>query len=116
MAGSPKRTTETRTAGAIQSKLALAKKMGAAGLLMVNDLEASADDDTPIDFSFTPVRGNETFMPCVLIRRALVEGMFPKGKNLADIEKAINKDLKPITFEVEGWKVKMASENVKNAV
>ena len=116
LSGSPKRTPEMRAAGSLAAKVALARKKGAVGVLVVNDIEAAGDDDTPIDFSYTPMGSGESTVPAMLVRRDLVEKMFPKGKKLADIEKAINKDLTPETFDIADWKVRLESEVVKTAV
>ena len=116
LAGSPKRTPEMKASGAIAAKLVLAKKKGAAGVLMVNDLDAAADDDTPLDFSYAPMRGSESFMPSMLVRRDLVQKMIPGAKKLADIEKGIDETLTPQGFEIGKWKVRLGSEVVKTAI
>jgi hypothetical protein len=115
-AASAKRTPAMKTAGSLNAKLVLAKKKGAVGVLMVNDSEAAAGDDTPLDFSYAPMRGSEAFMPSMLVRRDLVEKMLPAGKTFADLEKAITKDMKPDSFAIEGWKVRLESELVKTAI
>jgi hypothetical protein len=116
MAGSPKRTPEMKAAAAIGTKLALARKNGAAGVLMVNDIEGAAGDDTPLDFSYAPMRGSESFVPSMLVRRDIVQKMLPKGKTLAGLEKAIGESMKPDSFAIDGWKVRMESEVVKTAI
>src|SRR5262249_42700302 len=46
------RTADMNSGASPTAKLALARKMGASGVLLVNDLESVAEGDNPLDISY----------------------------------------------------------------
>lgn len=105
------------------TKLALAEANKAAGVILVNDETEAAKGDALFPFrtlAFTPPGS----VPAVQMRRSDVDSMLQAslGKSLADLEKAIDRDLKPQSAPLTGWKVtletgiKRTKTPVKNVI
>ena len=87
---------------ALGTKLQLAAKHGAAGVIFVNDATYGRGDDVLMDYSYrgaTPVE-----VPVFHVKReALRKVLAAAGKDLAQIEKGIDTDLSPRSFTLAGW-------------
>lgn len=84
------------------SKVANAAKHKAAGVIFVNHA-ADGKEDALMDFGYA--RGESAGIPVFHITRvALQKLLTTQDKKLEDIEKTIDADLTPQTFEIKGWK------------
>ncbi len=108
----------------LESKQALAAANGAAALVLVNDLSEANTGDKLIPYQ-TTARAVSTFnLPFVQVRRSVVDLMLTAslGTGLADVERAIDRDLKPRSAPLTGWtatldvKVKRNTVTVKNVI
>lgn len=110
--------SEPSTYAFFTSKEANAAKHGAAALLMFND----ADSESQSPGSLLPISGTGNApagdkIPTLFVRRALVESWLADyGKSLAEIEAGIDKDLKPRSFEMTGWKAEGETEIVRRNI
>jgi hypothetical protein len=85
-------------------KLENAAKHKAAAVLIVNDAETARDGDHLLDFNYTALDSTPGKLPAFHLKRAVLEAMLPGGGDeLHDIERAIDRDLKPHGFELTGW-------------
>ncbi|HEX4591894.1 MAG TPA: M28 family peptidase [Gemmataceae bacterium] len=105
---------------ALQTKIANAEKHKAAAVILVND--AAENDDPLMEFAYASgAAGN---IPAVQVKRSVADQMLKSALNasLADIEKAIAKDLTPAGANLRGWSatvslsVERAKIPVKNVV
>ncbi len=99
-----------RLHGSLTSKMTNAEKAGAVAVLFVNDYDTAKDGDDLTDFNFTATgRAPSTKLPVFHIHRTLLDEMLQKsvGKKLAELEKQIDKELKPASVELKGWKVSL---------
>lgn len=114
LTGAPRKGADKRpaafTSARIAGKIAEAVRQGAAGVLMVNDSPALTGEDRLVDTSYVPVGGGKRPLG-MFVKRDLVERMLPAGVTLESIEKGINRDLKPNSFELPGWTVRMEAED-----
>ncbi len=98
-------------------KLENAKRNGAGGVVFINDAETASTKDFPADFTYSSLRrGAKGNIPSVTVVRDVVQSMMPAGKNLADVEKGINRDLKPDSFELQGWTIDMEATRKSDAI
>lgn len=75
---------------------------GAAGVIIVNDVTYGKAGDALVEFSYRA--GPQVAIPVLQIKRAVLDKLLDANeKKLADIEKAIDDDLKPQSFELKGW-------------
>ncbi len=99
------------------NKLETAKKKGAVAVIVVNDAETATPNDIPVDFSDMPVRSffGRGRILAVSARREVADTMMPAGKSIAEIEKGIDRDLKPNSFDMPGWtvSVELSRDNQK---
>jgi len=81
------------------SKAVNAKMHGAAGVLIVNDVDHHASDGDTLQ-KFSDAEGpSDAGIPFVQIKAAVAGGWFAEaGKNLKQIEDGIDRDLKPESF------------------
>jgi hypothetical protein len=90
--------------GSLEEKMRNAKEHGAVAVLLVNDRDAAKDSDDLLNFGFTAV-GRELLslpdIPVLQVRRALIEQLLQA--RLEDIERDIDRDLKPQSRQVPGW-------------
>jgi hypothetical protein len=90
-------------------KIVNAEKHGAAAVLFVNDAGTAHDGDDLLDFNYTAFGRSAGKFPVFHVRRAVLEMMLPGGADtLTRIEKDINRDMKPQSLELAGWKVDVA--------
>jgi hypothetical protein len=110
---------------ALDNKQALAAVHGAAALLLVNDATELRDKGDPLMSFATTARADAKHnLPFLHIQRSLAEQMIfsSLGQNLRDIEQAIDRDLKPQSAALNGWKatldvkVKRPMSTVKNVI
>lgn len=89
------------THAALVTKVENAAKHGAAGVIFVNDATYGKDGDT-----LMPLRGGEPpagFPVLHMKRDALGKLLATRERKLADLEAAIDKDLKPRTVALTSW-------------
>jgi hypothetical protein len=96
---------EMKSQAPLVTKMATARKKGAAAVVFLNDAETAESNDFPADFSYVRLRSPAARIPAVTLRRDVVDSMMPAGKTLAEVEKGIDRDLKPNSFELQGWTV-----------
>jgi hypothetical protein len=85
-------------------KLENAAKHKAAAALIVNDADTARDGDHLIDFNYTALDGTPGKLPAFHLKRAVLEAMLPGGADgLRDLERRIDRDLKPHSFALTGW-------------
>jgi hypothetical protein len=106
-------------------KAANAEKHGAVGVIIVNDSSTAAgrDGDKLMDFDYLASdRGVK--IPVVQLRRDVVDQIVQSSLNVAllDLEKDIDRDLKPHSTALDGWKASLETKvnrvqiNTKNVV
>lgn len=112
------RTAEMNAGASVSAKLALARKHGAAGVLLVNNLDGAAQGDLYHDTSYTTTSRAFGGRPLlgVALKRAVAERMLPTGLTLAAIEKVIDHDLKPQSFELSGWNARLEVQRKPDGV
>jgi len=109
---------------ALDNKQALASVNGAAALILVNDAVELKAGDPLMSFQSTARAVSNFNLPYVQIRRTLAEEICASGlgQELCEIEQAINRDLKPRSAALKGWKatldvnVKRNTVTVKNII
>jgi hypothetical protein len=85
-------------------KLDNAAKHKAAAVLIVNDAETARDGDHLLDFNYTALEGTPGKVPAFHVKRSVLEAMLSGGADgLRDLERAIDRDLKPHSFALTGW-------------
>ena len=88
---------------ALATKVGVATKGGAVGVLFVNDGSYAKESDSLMDFRYAG--GQAATIPVVQVKRAVLEKMLAtQDQKLAAIEEAIDKDLKPRPVALKGWK------------
>jgi len=88
------------------SKIENAVAHKAAGIIMVNDTSAAGMRD-PIPQFLNHAMGTEPApFPVLFVKREVLDPLVANGpiRTVADIETLIDKDLKPRSFEIKGWK------------
>jgi hypothetical protein len=88
------------THAALATKIENAARHGATGVMFVNDATYGKDGD-----SLMPVRTSEpAAFPVLHLKRDVLDKLLAaQGKKLADLEAAIDKDLKPRPVALTGW-------------
>jgi hypothetical protein len=95
-----------------------AAKHGAAALILINDAASEAANPG----SLLPVSGSgaavgDDKVPTVFVSRAIAEAWLSEcGKSLTEIEKEIDSDLKPRSFEMSGWKADGKTEIARRKI
>jgi Peptidase family M28/PDZ domain/PA domain len=108
-------------AAALATKIGNAEQRKAAAVLLCND--ASEPEDTLMDFAYSQY-GETAGIPTVQVKRSAADRLLREGtgQSLADVEKAIDADLKPRSAPLKGVTVKVTVTierkpvNVKNIV
>ena len=97
----------------LDSKMLNAEKHHAAGLILVNDAVTARDGDKLIPFQYLARAGGYA-LPAVNLRRSVLDSMLQAslGTTLADLERDIDRTLKPHSQALAGWSVGM-EVNVK---
>ena len=89
---------------ALERKIATAESHKAAAVILVNDLgEAKTGDKLP-PFKYLQ-QATSSHIPCIVVKRSVIDPVFQGalGKSLDDVEKAIDKDLKPQSVDLKDW-------------
>jgi hypothetical protein len=99
----------TLDGGSLAAKLANAHKHQAAAVLLVNDRETARTGDDLLDFNFTALdRRGAGLLPAFHVRRDVLQEMLDsRGESLEDLERAIDRDLKPHGRALTGWQVSL---------
>ena len=108
-----------KAAAPFTRKIANAEKHKAAAVLFVNDAEAAKGGDDLLDFNFTAVGriSQESNLPVLHVRRSVLQTMLAtNAANLTDLERAIDKDLKPLSMDLTGWTIRLEVKAHKGAV
>jgi hypothetical protein len=92
------------------TKLAMAQKKGAKAVLFIHNTDTAQDSDVPLDYSYARVARGARHLPALFVRRDVFEKMLPASQNLRDIEKGIDRDQKPGSFDLPGWTVDLKVE------
>jgi hypothetical protein len=106
-----------------QRKMILAELNQAAAVLLVNDASLSLKGDPLINFTTFSLGDFSSRVPALHIRRDMVDAMLTSslGMGLRDIEKDIDRELKPRSAALSGWtatietkiaRSKLAAKNV----
>jgi hypothetical protein len=99
-----------RSVSTLSTKIKIAKKQGAAAIIIVNDEATAGNDDTPIDTSFLIFFQDDKPIPALVMRRAVLERMLPRRTTLRGIERGIGKSRKPKSFALKGWKASIETQ------
>ncbi|MBM4069088.1 MAG: M28 family peptidase [Planctomycetes bacterium] len=112
-AGFPKRDEHA----GLEKKQALAEINNAAAVLFVNDSTEAAAGDNLMPFSYL-VNASPGKIPAFQIRRSVLDRITQSslGKPLADIESAIDRDLKPMSAALPGWKASMQVQVLRKTI
>lgn len=99
---------ETRKHAPLVEKIKLASKNKAAAIVFLNDKDMAGKDDPLMSFEYASEDGKVGTIPVVHAKRADIDrALAAAGKSLADLEAAIDKDLKPQSFTLAGWTAKV---------
>jgi hypothetical protein len=109
---------------ALVTKLVVADLHKAAAVLFVSDRNLSPKGDNLMAFTYTARGGSSAKIPALHVRRAVIDSMLHSsgGPTLQEIERDIDRDLKPRSFRLTGWTatvqatVKREAIPVKNIV
>ncbi len=85
-------------------KIATAEKNRATAVLIVNDAATARDGDDLLDFNYTAFSRSAGKIPVFHIRRSVLETMLGGAEALTTLETDINRELKPRSRELTGWK------------
>jgi hypothetical protein len=79
----------------------------AVGIIIVNDAGSAETNDTIEQFANHAVGTTPAPFPVLFFKREMLDKIVAGGpiKSIGDIETLIDKDLKPRSFELPGWKV-----------
>jgi hypothetical protein len=102
---------------AFTSKIATAEKHHAAALVIVNDASTAGTGDDLLDFNYMALAAGHGEIPVLHAHRSVLEALLTGGAaELRDIERGIDRDLKPRSRALEGWSasltVKMRRDKV----
>ncbi|MHB1424388.1 MAG: M28 family peptidase [Gemmataceae bacterium] len=91
------------------NKIVNAQKHDATAVLIVNDADTARDGDDLLDFNYTAFGRSAGKIPMCHVRRRVLETMLPGGADtLTKLEKDINRELKPHSRLLTGWKASVA--------
>ncbi|MBI1916864.1 MAG: M28 family peptidase [Planctomycetes bacterium] len=88
-------------------KMVNAEKRDALGILFVNDADTATDGDDLLDFNFTATARVPVKMPAFHLHRSVLEMLLAGSgaPTLSEIEKDIDRELKPHSLPLSGWTV-----------
>jgi hypothetical protein len=91
---------------ALQSKIDNAVAHKATGVIVLNDTTFAGKNDSLVQFANHSFGTTPAPFPVMHVKRAVIDALIAGGpvKTVADIETLIDKDLKPRSFEIKGWK------------
>jgi hypothetical protein len=101
----------------LERKVALARVNKAAAILIVNDRSEASKGDPFMTFEYTSAAIGAG-APTAQIRRTAVDAILRSslGMSLADIEQAIDRDLKPRSSPLFGWKAHLTTDVVRKTI
>ena len=113
-----------QTMGSLTQKMDTAKKRGALAVIFVSDRDTAKDGDDLLGFNFLATARSSVSLPALHLRRSLLDSMLKSSfvKSLTEIEDAIDRDLKPLSTPLTGWKASLSVNvdrgriSVKNVV
>jgi hypothetical protein len=102
---------------ALTKKQGLAESNKAAALIIVNDGTEAPGGDRLMPFSYV-AGATSGAIPAVHVRRAVIDMLLESslGTQLADVEKAIDRDLKPRSTRLAGWTATIATGVTRNSI
>ncbi len=122
----PHRPNDEETAARLKAastftrKIANAEKNKAVAVLFVNDEETARGGDDLLDFNFTAVGriSQEGNLPALHVRRSVLQTMLTTNAaaDLADLERDIDKELKPRSIDLTGWTISLEVKAHKGEV
>jgi hypothetical protein len=108
----------------INNKFARAEINKAAAVILVNDASEKADKLDAFGEMGRGFTTSPSAIPTIHLQRDVLNQMLQSalGQSLSDIEKAIDRDLRPQSAELKGWKITLQTKvakkiaNVKNVI
>jgi hypothetical protein len=93
-------------------KMQLAVKNKAAGIFFVSDADTAKDGDDLLDFAFIAHAPSPAKIPAAHLSRSVLDTMLKSSRDvtLADLERDIDKDLKPRSGSLTGWSAKFKAD------
>ncbi|MCS6866753.1 MAG: M28 family peptidase [Gemmataceae bacterium] len=90
---------------AFATKIELATKKKAAGLIIVNDSTAAGRTDPLPAYELHASGTTPATIPVLFLKRSVVDEILAAAgqKSLKDIEDTINAKLRPVAFPIQGW-------------
>jgi Peptidase family M28/PDZ domain/PA domain len=115
---------EDSTHSAFVTKIENAVAHKAAGVVIVNDAATAGMRDSIPNYAQHAIGTTPATIPVLFFRRAVLDSLLAQGpiRSVGDIETLIDKDLKPRSFDLTGWKldaevtVNRTEYKVKNVV
>lgn len=104
---------------AFATKIEVATKHKAAGIIIVNDTTAAGKNDPIMQYAMHASGTVPAGFPVLSLKREILDEILAsaKQKSLKEIEEGINDKLKPQSFAIKGWKanaeVTVAREEIK---
>jgi aminopeptidase YwaD len=99
---------------ALIEKAINARQHGAKGIVFITDPNNHATEEDVVGAATRDAETDDIGLPSVHSKRGPVAAVFSKaGKNLADIQKKIDADLKPQSFDVPDVHIKIATDVVR---
>jgi hypothetical protein len=91
--------------GALTNKITNADLHKAAAVLFVNDAETAKSNDALMTFDYSARGSGGSTIPALQVRRAILDAMLQssRGIALADLERDIDRELKPRSVDLRGW-------------
>lgn len=101
----------------LEKKQALAEVNKAAAVLFVNDRSEAPSGDNLMPFSYL-VGASPGKVPVFQVRRSVMDRIVQSstGQSLTELEEAIDRDLKPRSAVLSGWKVKLQTQVSRKTV
>ncbi len=98
--------SDDSTHAAFATKIEVAQKHKAAGLIIVNDTSAAGKNDPIAQYGQHASGTAPAKFPVMFLKRAVLDEILiaAKEKSLTEIETAINENLRPQSFAIKGWK------------
>ena len=93
----------------LSAKLVNAGLHKAAAVLFVNDRATAKAGDALMDFAYTANARQSFGLPAAHVHRSIVDDLLQSGANISlkDLEGEIDRNLKPHSVELEGWKASL---------
>jgi Peptidase family M28/PDZ domain len=109
-----------RLHGSLTRKMEKAEKNGALAIFFVNDADTAKDGDDLMDFAYLSaiVGGPPPKIPAFHVRRAVLEQMLASSgaPTLTSIEEGIDRDRKPRSVSLTGWKATFAVKTKRDTI